>query len=135
MAFVNHNEPIATQVGQRIDDLADGEYPSAQAICLSIIFPHVDEVFRADNQRFEVMIVFLYACKCRSHEGFTESDDIAYEYTAPSVEVMRCDFHGGGLEFKQLVLKFTWDPKFSQPSTCFLREVVRHFDVDVIGRN
>jgi len=75
-------------------------------------FPHFNEVFWAEDEGFEVVVVFLYACESGSDEGFSESDDIADEYAAAVVEVMCGDFDSGGLEFKEVVLKVAGDLEF-----------------------
>ena len=49
--------------------------------------------------------------------------------------MMRSNLDRRGLEFKQFVPKFARNLKFCQAEARFLREMIRHFDVDVMRRN
>ena len=39
------------------------------------------------------------------------------------------------LKLEHLLTKFTGDSKFSETGACFLRQMIRHLDIDVIRRN
>ena len=81
------------------------------------------------------MIVLEHARQGSGHEGFAQPDHVADDDAAPFVQMMRGDFYGGRLKVKEFVAEVFGDTKFGQPGAGFLREVVRHFDVDVIRRD
>ena len=81
------------------------------------------------------MIVLKYARQGSCHERLAQPDHIADDDAAPSIEVVCGDLHGSRLKVEQFVVEVFWYAKFRQASPCFLRQMVRHFDVDLVGRN
>ena len=67
---------------------------------LSVVFPHVRQIGRADDQCFQVVVVLKDACESRGHQGLAKPDDIADQHAAALVEVVR-----GNLDCCRLIIK------------------------------
>ena len=81
------------------------------------------------------MVVLKYARQGGCHERLAQPDHIADDDAAPSVEVVCGDLHGSRLKVEQFVVEVFWYAKFRQAGSRFLRQMVRHFDVDLVGRD
>ena len=112
---------------------ADGEHAGAQAVLVAVVFPHGDEVFGADNERFEALVILKDAGDGGGHQGFAETDDIADEDAAAFVEMVGGDLDGGGLKVKQGIAEVGGDAEFGEAGARLLGEVVGDLDVDMVG--
>ena len=79
------------------------------------------------------MVVLKYTRQGGCHERLAQPDHIADYDAAPSVEVVCGDLHSSRLKVEQFVVEVFRYPKFCQASPRFLRQMVRHFDVDLVG--
>ena len=88
VALVDDEEAVAAHIGQFADGEADGEHAGAQAVLVAVVFPHRDEVFGADNERFEALVILKDAGDGGGHQGFAETDNVADEDAAAFVEMV-----------------------------------------------
>ena len=77
MALVNENEAIPPKVRQLLDDAAQRKHSPAQVIILAIRLPHFDEIFRADDERFNTVIIFKNTRQRGAHQRLAQPDNIA----------------------------------------------------------
>ena len=135
MAFVYNDEPVAAHVGQFPDRAADRENAGAHPVFLPVVFPHRNEVLRADDQGFQPVIVLEDAGEGGCHERLSEPHDIADDDAAAAVQVMRRDLHGRRLEIKEPAAEISGNAEFGQAGSRLLGEVVGDFHVNVKRRN
>jgi hypothetical protein len=100
-----------------------------------MVLPHRDEIPRADDQRFKILVLLEDACHRCGHERLAESHHIADQHTDPCVQVMRSDLDGGHLEVKQFIAKVARQTKLHQTRTSFVRQVISHLEVDMVWGN
>src|SRR5207245_2895987 len=112
-------------------DLAEGKNLRSQSILLAVVFPHADEILGAQNQGFQIMVVFKYLSQRRRHERLSQADHVPDQHTAALVQMVGCNFDGSRLEFEQLLAKLARDGKAEKALAGILRKVIRHFDIDV----
>src|SRR5215210_2889305 len=107
-------------------DATERYHFGAETVALPVVFPHLHEVLRADDKRLNSVIVLEDARERRRHQSLAESDDIADEYAASLIQVMRRNFYRCRLKGKEPVAKIAWDAKLRQSVKCVLSEVIRH---------
>jgi hypothetical protein len=120
MALVNQYQPIPTQIEKLLCDTAEREHASAQAILGSIIFPHRNQILRAEDERLQVVVVFEDTRYRSGHERLAKANHIANEHTSALVEVMRGNLDRGNLKVKELIAKVAWKVKLVDSSSRFL---------------
>ena len=115
--------------------MTDRQHLAQQPILGRVVLPHLDQVLRADDQRFQTVIIFEDLRQGCCHQCFAQADDIADQHAAALVQMMRGDLDGGRSgKSNRLVAKLSRNAELGQTGTRFLREVVRHLDVDVVRR-
>jgi hypothetical protein len=97
VAFVDQDDLVAAKVREFIDSLRDGENFGQQPVFGDVVLPHLDEIFRAQNQGLRVVIILEDFGQGSSHQRFAEADNIANQHTAALVEVVCGDFYGSNL--------------------------------------
>ena len=135
MAFVNDGDAVAAEVGQSVLRLGDGDDLGDEAVAVGVVFPHADEVLRAEDEGFErAGRVLKHAGQRGGHEGFAEADDIAEHDAAALFQMPGRDANRSGLKFEQGVAHVGRDGELGQPGASLFGQVIGHLDVDVIGR-
>ena len=106
VTFVNDNQSEAPQFRQDTCDHALRNDFGTQAIVVGVPFPHINEVFGTENQRFHIEIFLEDACHRGSGNGFTQPNHIADDDAVALVEVVGGESYGFALEFKQRIVEF-----------------------------
>ena len=135
VAFVDEHHAISAQFGQIPLRRRQGKHLREQAIVVCVVFPHIHEVLRADDERFGEMIILEYLRDGRGHQRLPKADNVADQNAAALVEMVRRYLDRGSLIVEQAIAEFRRNAKFGEPGAGFLGEVVGHLDVDVIGGN
>lgn len=115
VAFVEKNQAIAAQFGQPLSGLRDGQDLAVQTVARAIVFPHGNEVARAQNQRFQIAIVFKDASERGGHERFAQADHVADEDAAAFIEVMGGDLNCLDLKLEKFIAEIARDTKLGDP--------------------
>ena len=134
VAFIDEHQAIAPEVREFPGDLADGEHLRAKPVLHPVVFPHFDEVLGTDNQSFESVVVFEDAGQGGCHQCLAKTHHIADENPAPFIEMVRGDLYRSGLELKELMAEIAGNAELREPGACFLGEVIRHLEIDMVGR-
>jgi len=135
VAFVNDDDPVAAEVGQAVLRLGDGNDLGNEAVAVGVVFPHADQVFRAEDEGFKgARRVLKHAGQRGGHEGLAEADDVAQNDAAALFQVAGRNADRSGLKFQQGFPHVGRDGELGEAGESFLGEVVGRFDVDVIGR-
>ncbi len=132
VTLVNHDQLIATFVGQIPDHSADREYFAAKTVLLPVIFPHRNQVLRTDNEHPHSVVVLEDPGKGSRHERLAQPDDIPDENAVSLVDVVGGDADGSLLELKEAVFELARDVEFREPGSGLLGKVIRHLDIDMI---
>ena len=135
MAFVDDDQAEAAHVRQVANGPADREHLAPQPVLLAVVLPHGHEVLRADDQNAHAVVVFENAREGRGHQRLAQPDDVADQHAVALVDVVCGDAHGRFLELEEAVLELARDAEFRQARPRFLRKVVGHLDIDVVGRD
>ena len=69
-----------------------------------------------------------------SHQGLAKSHHVADEHAVALVQVMGRYLDSSGLEVEQPVAEHLGNPELGETGAGFVREVVGHLEVDVVGR-
>lgn len=126
---------IAFQVGQFAHRLRCGDNLAAKPVGLAILLPHFDEVLRTQDQGFHREVVLEHPRQGGRHHGFAESDDIADNDAAALVKMPCRDLYCRRLIVEQFPLKYLRQLELCKPCPRLLRQVVRHFEVDMVRRD
>ena len=135
MAFVDQHQAEPSQIRKLALGLSDGEHPGAQAIPLPVVFPHAHQVPRAEDERFDAVVILEDAGERGGHERLAQTHHIADHHPAALVEMMGGDLHRRLLELEQRVAEVAGNAEFHQPGPRLLGQVVGHLDVDVVRGN
>jgi len=65
----------------------------AHTVLVAVVFPHLHQVLRADDQRLKQQIVLEDPCECCGHQSLAEADHVANQHAAASIKVMGRDLH------------------------------------------
>ena len=120
MALINQNNPVPGQVRQISNDCAQGHDLRSHPVEVNIVFPHRDQILRAEDERLQVVVVLEDTCYRGGHEGLAKANHIANEHAAALVEVMRGNFDRSNLKVEELVAEVVWQAKLTDSSACFL---------------
>ena len=136
VAFVDQHERDSGAVsGSSRDDAADRQHLGAQPVLLTVVLPHRHEVLRADDERFQVVVVLENRGQRRRHQRLAEADHVADQNAAALVQVMGGDLDRGDLELEELVAEVAGNAELGQAGAGLLGKVVGHLQVDVVGRS
>src|SRR5262245_39184091 len=135
MALIDRYQPIPTKIEKLLRDTAEREHTSAQAILGAIIFPHRDQILRAEDKRLQVVVVLKDTSYGGGHERLAKANYIANEHAAAFVEVMRGNLDCSNLKVEELIAKVAWEVKLADCGPRFLRQVISHFEVDLVWWN
>ncbi len=100
-----------------------------------MVLPHGYEVLRADYQRAEEVNVLENAGQAGRNQRLAQADNVADEDAAPLVEMVGGDFDRCFLELKELAAKITRDLELGEARSGVARKMVRHLEVDIVGRH
>ena len=133
--FVDQYQPVAPGfLWQLIDDPRQRQHLGVQAVAVDVVLPHWHQVLGADDEGFGVIVVFEDLGQRRGHHRLAQAHHVADQHATALVEVVRGDLDGGGLEVEQRAVEDRGNAEFREPGPRFLREVVGHLQIDVIGR-
>ena len=136
MALVDDHQAEPLDVfRQLLNNPRHRQHPRPHPILIPIVFPHADQVLRADDQRLDAVVILEDAGQGARHQCLAQPDHVADQHAIPLVQVMRGDLHRRLLELKQPIPKILGNLKLRETGARFLGQVVRHLEIDVIGRH
>ena len=135
VTLIDDHQPVAAQLRQLGDDHAVRQHPRAQSVLVRVVFPHAHQVLRAQDQRLEPVVVLEDAGDSGGHQGLAQPHYVPDEHAAALVQMVRGNLDRRRLELEQPIAEVSWNPELGQAGAGFMREVIRHLEIDVIGRN
>ena len=102
---------------------------------MAVVFPHLHEIQRAKNKRFEKQLVCKNPRESSCHESLAKADNIGKQDAAALLYMVGSYLHGLFLKFKELISEILRDTIANDSFPRFLGEMVSHFDVDVVRWN
>ena len=70
------------------------------AVLLAVVLPHGHKVLRANDERFQVVVVLKDTGDGGRHEGLAQTDHVADEHAVAFVQMMGRDLDRGDLEIE-----------------------------------
>lgn len=134
LALVDQHDREAAQFRQVRRDRCERLDARGGDVAIDVILPHRDEVLRADDERALVLVLVEHPRERRRHQRLAEADDVADQHAVPFLDVVRGDLHGGFLVLEEHPVEVGWDAELREARPRLPRQVVRHFQVDVVRR-
>src|SRR5688572_4678333 len=97
-----------------------------------VVLPHLNEILRTNDEGLKKEIIFKEFCERGCGDCLPKTNHITDQYAVAFVQMVCSYQYCFLLEFKQLSLKHAGQLEFRNASPGFSREVIRHFEVDVV---
>ena len=135
VTLVDDHQPVAAQVGQLGAGHTLRQDVRAQPVLVRVVLPHAHQVLRAQDQGFQSVVVLEDAGHGGGHQRLAEPHHVADQHAAAFVQMVRGDLYCRGLKLEQPVAEVPRDPELGQAGARLVREVIRHLEIDVVGRD
>ena len=108
------------------------DHVSVEVVGLEVLFPHFDQVLRADDERHVPVFVAQHQSDRDGSQGFTEPDDVAEHRSLLGHDSARQSSDRGRLVFEELRADLGWHRVFGEPFAHVAGEVVADLEVHLV---